>query len=355
LGKNTVAPKVARPIMVKDHSQLYTVKPVLKDSSTSPPELPDLTELNAARYTPLELLGVGGMGMVYKAQDQGLNSEPVALKLLNKNLIPDPSYAARFRREVAVARRLSHPNIVKIFDFGELRSGGYFFTMELIEGPDLRTLINTHGSSLPVIQALTIFLEVALALEYAHKGGIIHRDIKPENILLTKESMHAKLSDFSSAKEILLDLGLTPEGHVLGTPHYMAPELMTGAKGTPHTDMYSLGILLFEILSGEAPFDGDSMGSIFAKHMSEPIPLLKKHRDDVPEWCQEIIDTCTEKDPRDRYQSMGELIYEFLEYAIESDIVLSVPSIPPQVFALASEGRKKRRGLFHRFFRDAKR
>ena len=130
---------------------------------------------------------------------------------------------------------------------------------------------------------------------------------------------------------------------------------MTGGKGTPHSDMYSLGILLFEMLTGLAPFDGDSMGSIFAKHMSEPIPSLKKHRNDVPEWCQEIIETCTEKDPRDRYQSMGELIYEFLEYVSESDIVLSVPSIPPQVLALAREGRKNRGGLLRRFFKGGKR
>lgn len=334
---------------------ILVAKPVSKDSSTSPLELPDLTEVNATRYTPLELIGTGGVGMVYKVQDQGLNSEPVALKLLNKNLLPDPTYAARFRREVAVARRLSHPNIVKIFDFGELRSGGYFFTMELIEGPDLRTLINTHGWSFPITQALTIFLEIALALEYAHRGGIIHRDIKPENILLTKESLQVKLSDFSSAKEILFDLGLTPEGHVFGTPHYMAPELMTGGKDTPHADMYSLGILLFEMLTGTAPFDGDSMGSIFAKHVAEPIPALKKRREDVPEWCQEIVETCTEKYPRDRYQSIGELIYEFLEYVIDSNIELSVPSIPPQVLTLASEGRRHRRGLLQRFLRAPKR
>jgi serine/threonine-protein kinase len=319
------------------------------NSSTSTGELPDLTEVGSVRYAAQELLGIGGMGMVYKVQDQELNSEPVALKLLNKNLLPDPMYAARFRREVALARKLAHPNIVKIFDFGELRSGGFFFTMELIEGPDLRKLLNTHGSSLPIAEALRIFFEIALALEYAHKEGIIHRDIKPENILLTTESMRVKLSDFSSAKEILVDLGLTPDGYVLGTPHYMAPELMAGAKASPLIDIYSLGILLFEMLAGTAPFTGDSMPSIFAKHLTQPIPPLRTIRKDAPEWCQEIIETCTEKNPSDRYQTVGELLYEFLEYALESEISLAASSVPSSILELARDGRKNGRGILQRF------
>lgn len=156
----------------------------------------DLTEALACRYKPLELIGSGGIGVVYKVYDISLNNEPVALKLLNRNLLPDPSYAARFRREVSVARRLAHPNIVKIFDFSELRAGGYFFTMELVEGSDLRAVITREGSKLPLRRALDIIFQAALALDYAHRIGIVHRDIKAENILIAADSESIKTLRF---------------------------------------------------------------------------------------------------------------------------------------------------------------
>jgi serine/threonine-protein kinase len=319
--------------------------------STTPPPLNliDLTEASACRYLPIEVIGTGAIGTVYKVQDCGLNNEPVALKLLHRNLIPDPVHAGRFRREVALARRLSHPHIVKIFDFGELKTGGYFFTMELISGPDLRKLLALATTPLPISRALSIFLQTALALDYAHSQGIVHRDIKPENILLEGEHSHVKLSDFSSAKEIALDLGLTPEGNILGSPHYMAPELLR-SEVTPKIDIYSLGIVLFELLTGHAPFNGDTLGSVLSQHVKDPIPSVQKRRPDAPSWCQEIIETCTEKNPNDRFSSMSEMIYELLEYIFRSGLSISTPSIPSSAMELARRAVSTRRGFFSSLF-----
>lgn len=319
-------------------------------STTPPPNnLIDLTEASACRYLPIEVVGSGAIGTVYKVQDCGLNNEPVALKLLHKNLIPDPVSAGRFRREVALARRLSHPHIVKIFDFGELKSGGYFFTMELISGPDLRKLLSDASTPLPLSLALSIFLQTAIALDYAHSHGIVHRDIKPENILLEGEHSHVKLSDFSSAKEIALDLGLTPEGNILGTPHYMAPELLRGEL-TPKVDVYSLGIVLFEILTGKAPFNGDTFGSILSQHVKDRIPSVHTLRPDAPSWCQEIIETCVEKNPNDRFSSMSEMIYEFMEYVFRSGFTITMPSIPSSVIDLARKSVSPRSSFFSSLF-----
>jgi serine/threonine protein kinase len=314
------------------------------DTPTTSSSLIDLTEASACRYVPIELIGTGSIGTVYKVQDSGLNNEPVALKLLHKNLIPDPMYAARFRREVALARKLSHPHIVKIFDFGELKAGGYFFTMELISGVDLRHHLSHPTELLPISDALRIFFQTALALDYAHSLGVVHRDIKPENILLDANNLHAKLSDFSSAKDIALDLGLTPEGSVLGTPAYMAPELLR-SEVTPKVDIYSLGIVLFEMLTGRAPFDGDTLGSILSKHLKDPLPSVARWRPDAPPWCQEVIETCTEKNPNDRYASIDEMIYEFTEHVVRSGISITSPTIPCSMIELAQESRRSGKGL----------
>lgn len=213
--------------------------------NTPPPDTTDLSETSTRRYVAVAQIGAGGMGTVYKVKDTSLNDEMVALKLLNKNLLTDETFVARFRREIVVARKLSHPNIVRIFDFGDLKNGGHYFTMELVEGQDLRAVIDKNRANLPLDRAVRILFQLALALDYSHGLGIMHRDIKPENVLLTRDD-HVKLSDFSSAKDIVLDRKLTPEGSILGTPFYMPPELMKGGSITPQVDIYALGIVFFE-------------------------------------------------------------------------------------------------------------
>jgi serine/threonine-protein kinase len=243
-----------------------------------------------------------------------------------------------------VARKLSHPNIVRIFDFGELKNGGHYFTMELVEGQDLRALIDKHRSTLPIERSVKILFELALALDYAHGMGITHRDIKPENVLLTHDD-HVKLSDFSSAKDIVLDRKLTPEGAVLGTPFYMAPELLKGGAITPQLDIYSLGIVFFEMLAGEPPFTGDSLATIIAKHITQELPKLRNFRSDVPSWCQEFIEICTDKNPSLRYASMSELIGDLVRYSAPMKINLSVPAIPDSLIDAATKASRRGSGL----------
>ena len=309
-----------------------------------PSDTKDLSETSTRRYTPIAQIGAGGMGTVYKVHDTSLNNEVIALKLLNQNLLADTTFVARFQREIVVARKLSHPNIVRIFDFGELKSGAHYFTMELVEGEDLRTLIDNNRSTLPVERAIRIIFQLALALDYAHGAGITHRDIKPENILLTRDEQ-VKLSDFSSAKDIVLDRKLTPEGAILGTPFYMPPDLLKGGTITPQVDIYSLGIVFFEMLVGEPPFTGDSLATIIAKHITEDLPQIKRARRDVPDWCQEFIEICTDKTPSLRYASMSELIGDLLRYSAPMKIDLSVPAIPISLLETATESIRGRRGL----------
>jgi serine/threonine protein kinase len=306
-----------------------------------PPDL-DLTEISANRYISLDIIGAGSIGVVYRVQDRGLNNEPVALKLMNSAFLNDPVYVSRFRREVAVARKLSHPHIVKIFDFGQLQSGGYFFTMELVEGEDLRKLITRHKAALPIEDALNFFFQIVVALDYAHGAGIIHRDIKPENILVSRDSRDIKLTDFSSAREIVLDQGLTPEGGVIGTPHYLAPELLKSKSVSPLIDIYSVGILLFELLTGAPPFTADAVAAVFAQHLTKPIPKIKNARSDAPDWCQELAEICTEKDPSNRFSSMSELLGELFRQATKSGYSLASSAIPYSILQLSKSSLRRR-------------
>ena len=310
-----------------------------------PPSDPkDLSETPTRRYAPIGQIGAGSMGTVYKVQDTSLDNEVIALKLLNKSLLTDASFVARFQREIIVARKLSHPNIVRIFDFGELKNGGHYFTMEIVEGEDLRAVIDRHRSSLPIERAIRILFQLALALDYSHGVGITHRDIKPENVLLGHDD-HVKLSDFSSAKDIVLDRKLTPEGAILGTPFYMAPELLKGGAVSPLLDIYSLGIVFFEMLTGEPPFTGDTLATIIAKHITQAIPQVRDFRPDAPKWCQDFIEICAEKNPALRYASMSELIGDLVRYSTTMNIDLSVPAIPQSLIDTVTKAARRSGGV----------
>lgn len=302
----------------------------------------DLTETSANRYIPLDVIGAGSIGTVYRVQDRGLNNEPVALKLMNSAFLSDSVYVSRFKREVALARRLSHPHIVKIFDFGELQRGGYFFTMELVEGEDLRKLIARYGATLPVEDALNFFFQIVVALNYAHINGIIHRDIKPENVLITRETRDVKISDFSSARELILDQGLTPEGGVIVTPNYPAPEMLKSKSVSPLIDVYSVGIVLFELLTGKPPFTADVVAAVFAQHLTKPIPKLKTIRVDAPDWCQEMVEICTEKDPANRFCSMSELIGELFRQATKAGYSLTSRALPDSIAQLSMRSLRRK-------------
>ena len=340
--KNTILSGIAAPLPLSYTKRVTTSEP--SNVNTPPSDTKDLSETSTRRYTPIGQIGAGSMGTVYKVHDTSLNNEVIALKLLNNSLLTDASFVARFQREIIVARKLSHPNIVRIFDFGELKKGGHYFTMELVEGEDLRALIERYRSTLPLDRAIRIIFQLALALDYSHGVGITHRDLKPENVLLGRDD-HVKLSDFSSAKDIVLERKLTPEGAILGTPFYMPPELLKGGAATPQLDIYSLGIVFFEMLTGEPPFTGDSLATIIAKHITQELPKLSKFRSDVPSWCQDLIEICTDKEPTQRYASMSELAGDLIRYSAPMKIDLTVPAIPKSVVDAATKAARRSRGL----------
>lgn len=250
-------------------------------------------------YTILDTLGQGGMATVYLAIQKSFERE-VALKVMSSALShTDPSFGERFTRESRIVSRLVHPNIVTVFDVGEFE-GHHFLSMEYIPGQDLKQ----RRLELTLIERINVVKEVALALDFAGKKGYVHRDVKPENIMLHEEDGRAVLMDFGIAKIADTVSGMTQTGTAIGTPHYMSPEQAKGLSVDGRSDLYSLGVVLFLLLSGYVPFDAESAVSVGIKHVSEEIPQLPSHIGVF----QNIIDKALAKDPEQRFQTGGELI-----------------------------------------------
>ena len=257
----------------------------------------------AGRYEIIEELGAGGMGRVYRAHDTKLNEE-VALKLIKPEIAADKKTVERFHNEIKIARRISHKNVCRTHDFHE-EGKTLFLTMEYVRGEDLKSLIH-RTKTLSVGTALSIARQVAEGLGEAHKLGITHRDLKPGNIMIDKDGQ-AKIMDFGIARS-LQGGGITAEGGIIGTPEYMSPEQVEGKPADPRADIYALGIILFEMVTGRVPFEGETAFSIANKHKSEPPPVPKKLAPQIPEGLSRLILRCLEKDKAKRYQAADELI-----------------------------------------------
>jgi len=255
------------------------------------------------KYELLEYLG-GGMAHVYKARDTVIG-RIVALKLLTESGAADPEAKARFLQEVKMAGNVTHENVISIFDYGE-EQGRPFIVMEFLTGTDLRNAIR-DGHTGSIEDRLRIALQVARALEYTHSKKIIHRDIKPENINLDPGG-RAKLMDFGIAKS--QDLTLTKTGFALGTPYYMAPEQVLGKPATELVDVYAFGILLYELLTGVKPVQGDTIERLFYIILHEPINMQPLADANIPERIRNVIARCTAKDPAQRIQSFREIRQE---------------------------------------------
>jgi serine/threonine protein kinase len=306
--------------------------------------------LIADRFEAISLLGQGSSASVYRALDRALRDEPVALKIIHRRVRNNDDWLERFKREVSIARRLSHPNIVRIFDFGELPDGSCFATMELVEGGDLSSKIRSSpGARCSLVPALQVLLQTAVALDYAHKLGVIHRDMKPANILIDTLG-YARISDFGSARQPEVDAQLTPIGDVIGTPHYMPPELFKGDTLSPLVDVYSLGIVLYEMLAGSPPFNGDSTAAIVAQHIRKPVPLLSSQCADIPKWCDEMIQTCTEKNPKDRYPSVSALAGEVMDHLFSLDSIPLLPTVPDALLVRLTKRQHAPRSFLKRLF-----
>ncbi|HYX75949.1 MAG TPA: protein kinase, partial [Gaiellaceae bacterium] len=263
-------------------------------------------ELIAGRYELEELVGTGGMSSVYRAHDRLLERD-VALKVLHEQYTVDGDYVERFRREARSVAQLSHPNIVTVIDRGE-QDGRQFIVFEYVDGENLKLLVERRGP-LPEREAVDLTLQIARALGFAHEHGLVHRDVKPQNVLLNGDG-RAKVTDFGIARSLDVQGGLTQTGTVLGTSDYIAPEQARGAKATVQSDVYSLGAMLYELLTGEVPFPGDNFVAVAMRHINEPVPSVRERRPDVSPRLDAVIRRAMAKDPRDRYGSMDELCTE---------------------------------------------
>lgn len=262
-------------------------------------------ELIAERYLVVEVLGSGGMGEVLLAEDLALDNEKVAIKRLFPQVAANPRLVARFRNEVILARRLSHPGIVRIFDFGQSGPREFYISMEYVDGISLGSMIYNSTEFMTAEEIAGILVPLCEALQYAHDEKIIHRDLKPDNILISKNG-RIKITDFGIARSLEESKGLTATNEVVGTAYYMSPEQFRGFGVDGRSDIYSLGVLAYEMAAKERPFCGENPLALAALHFSEELPEAALRNKKLPSWFQDFIDTCCEKDPADRFQSMAE-------------------------------------------------
>ncbi len=255
----------------------------------------------AERYEVLEKIGTGGMSDVYRAKDHKLNRF-VAIKVLKQEFSENKDFVSKFRVEAQAAAGLMHPNIVNVYDVGE-ESGFHYIVMELVEGITLKKYIEKKAR-LSVKEAVSIAIQVAMGIEAAHNNHIIHRDIKPQNIIISKEGK-VKVTDFGIAKAATSN---TITSNVMGSVHYTSPEQVRGGFSDEKSDIYSLGITLFEMLTGRVPFNGETTVAVAIKHIQEPMPTPRNFVPEIPVSVEQIVMKCTQKSPDRRYQSAPELI-----------------------------------------------
>ena len=271
----------------------------------------DDPRLYSNRYQVTHLIARGGMAMVYRAQDTLLN-RAVALKILYPELSADPLFVERFRREAQAAANLSHPNIVPVFDWGEDR-GTYFIVMELVEGTSLAEMLR-GSATISSARSAQVVAQVAAALGYAHRSGVVHRDVKPGNILITRDGQ-VKVTDFGIAQAVSSEDHLAEAGSVMGTATYFSPEQASGAAVDGRSDVYALGVVLYEMLVGRPPFIGDSPVEVSGQHVNAAVPSMAQFSDSVPKDVEAIVMEAMSKSPENRYQSADELRADLIRFS----------------------------------------
>ncbi len=257
----------------------------------------------SGRYRLEAKLGSGGMSTVYLARDQTLDRD-VAVKVMHREMSEQADQLERFRQEARAVAKLSHPNVVAVIDAGE--DGGHpYIVFEYVEGETLKQRISRVGALDPQ-EALAYAIEIARGLTVAHARNMVHRDIKPQNVLIDAEG-RAKLTDFGISRQLEQD-GMTATGRVLGTTDYVAPEQAMGHGVDPRSDVYSLGVVLYEMLIGQVPFHADSQVGVAMKHVNEELPDVQQRRPEVSAAAALVVERATDKDPNRRYQDVGEMI-----------------------------------------------
>jgi eukaryotic-like serine/threonine-protein kinase len=279
----------------------------------------------AGRYLIEEVIGEGGMATVYAARHK-LVDRPCAVKIMNPSFANNEVVRERFRREAKAAQRLAHPNIIEIFDQGETGDGSIYLVMERLEGETLADLLDR--GPVPLERCLPILIQVARALARAHDLEVIHRDLKPENIFLATQDdglQLVKLLDFGIARS-MQDSRLTGSGEVFGTPQYMSPERITSIDAGPAADLYAVGVMLFEMLTGHLPFEAKDVASFFVKHLKEAPPSMRVHDPSVPGEIDELARELMAKDPKDRPVDAHRLHADLL--SIAGKLGVRIPSDP---------------------------
>jgi eukaryotic-like serine/threonine-protein kinase len=300
----------------------------------------------SGRYKLEAKLGSGGMSTVYLARDATLDRQ-VAVKVMHREMSEQADQLQRFRQEARAVAKLSHPNVVAVIDAGE--DGGHpYIVFEYVEGETLKQRINRVGA-LDAQEALAYAIEIARGLTVAHARNMVHRDIKPQNVLIDSEG-RAKLTDFGISRQLEQD-GMTATGRVLGTTDYVAPEQAMGHPVDQRSDIYSLGVVLYEMLTGQVPFSADSQVGVAMKHVNEELPDVQQRRPELSAAAAMTVERATAKDPADRYQSAGELIDD-LSTALEVEAARAgsttgeatsvLEAVAPEERKLSSGGRRSR-------------
>ena len=264
------------------------------------------------RYEILEKIGTGGMAEVFKGKDHKLNRY-VAVKVLKEEFRDNDGFVKKFKEEAQAAAGLAHPNIVNVYDVGD-ENGIYYIVMELVEGITLKNYIERKGR-LTIKEATSIAIQVSAGLEVAHNNHIVHRDIKPQNIIISREGK-VKVTDFGIAKATTSQ---TTTSSAMGSVHYASPEQARGGYVDHRSDIYSLGIVMYEMVTGRVPFDGETAVTVAVKHLQEQMVPPSKYCPEIPYSLEQIIKKCTEKSPDRRYQDIGDLMADLKQSLVDPD------------------------------------
>jgi serine/threonine-protein kinase len=279
------------------------------------------------RYRIIDRIGSGGMSVVYKAQDLSLG-RIVAVKVLHENLTDDEGFLRRFQREAHAAANLSHPNIVTVHDIGQ-DGNRHFIVMEYIDGRTLKQLVrlqNQQGRPLSVQRALDLAIQICAGIGYAHRANLIHCDVKSQNILVTKDE-RVKVADFGIARAMSEATQHTVDSQIWGTPHYFSPEQAAGQPATPASDVYAIGVVLFELLTGRLPFIADTHTALALKHMQEPPPRASEINPLVPQQIDQILQKVLAKEPAARYRTgdqLGRILSAYRESSFQATTTVSL-------------------------------
>ncbi|MDX2075430.1 MAG: protein kinase [bacterium] len=274
------------------------------------------------RYRLVSQLASGGMAVIYKAVDQSLG-RTVAIKILRPSLTVDPIFVARFQNEARSIANLAHPNIVTVHDVGS-QGPTHYIVMELVDGSDLKNMIRARGA-LPLDKVMKFGIEICAGLGFAHRAGIVHADVKPQNVLLTKNEI-VKITDFGIAQAWSDTQPQQRESVVWGSPHYFAPEQAQGEKPSAASDVYSIGIVLFEMLTGRLPYTGTNQQELALAHIRNPVPLASDINPNIPKDLAEIVRKVMDKEPRDRYRTADQLGQILIAYKERMDAGGGIPS-----------------------------